>query len=75
MSKRADSLRAKYGYDYFTRLGQKGGAATKQKAEDNPEEFAERGSRGGKATRERWGIEHFSRAARGERSKPEEDAE
>lgn len=75
MSKRSETLKAKFGYDYFSRLGKKGGAATKQRAEDEPDEFAERGSRGGNATLERYGRDHFARARRGEKSKPEEPAE
>ena len=66
------AVRAKYGPDFFARIGKKGGETMKQRG---PAYFAEIGRKGGESTKRTQGAAHYSRigkaggAAKGSRNK------
>lgn len=69
MSKRSDGLKAKFGEDYFSKIGKRGGQARK---EQPGLDYRVLGATGGKKTLEKFGREHFVRARFGQKSKPDD---
>jgi len=69
-----ESVKAKYGSDYYSQLGKKGGAAVKETY--GSEHYSEIGKKGGTVTSERYGSEYYSRigAMGGHRGKRLPDA-
>ncbi len=56
------SVRAKYGVEFYTKLGKMGGEAVK--AQRGREYFAEIGRKGGRATKQNRGSEHYAQIGR-----------
>ena len=54
-----EATKAKYGTEYYSRLGKKGGAVVKETY--GPDHYSEIGTKGGAVTNERHGNEHYSR--------------
>lgn len=53
------SVRDKYGSEFYARIGKIGGEVTKGKL--GSEHYAQIGKKGGLATKEHHGVEHYSR--------------
>lgn len=52
------AVRDKYGSDFYSRIGKKGGETVKQRG---PDFYAEIGRKGGEATKRSLGVEFYSR--------------
>ena len=55
------AVKAKYGPEFFARIGKKGGATMKQRG---PDYFAEIGRKGGEATKQKHGSALYARAGK-----------
>ena len=56
------AVRAKYGHDFFARIGAKGGQTVRERR--GPEFYATIGRMGGLTTRKNLGIKHYERIGR-----------
>ena len=54
-----ETVKAKYGKDFYTEIGHKGGAATRKKY--GPEFYGEIGRKGGQTTAEKHGPEFYEK--------------
>ncbi|MFN3649493.1 MAG: KGG domain-containing protein [Armatimonadota bacterium] len=57
--KGGETVKEKYGKDFYTEIGHKGGAATRKKY--GPEFYGEIGKKGGQSTAERHGAEFYEK--------------
>jgi len=60
MSKSSDTIKEKFGNDFYKEIGKKGGEATKANGTD----FEALGKAGGDRTLQKYGREYFSEIAR-----------